>query len=147
MDYNYYNDSSSSSSSYSTLPAGSTTIVTIVVVAIVCGIIGEVIGKQRGRNNGFWWGFFLGPIGWIIIAMQPAQANVSMNRECPHCKEPMRRDASVCPHCQRDSAPWTLRDGQWTFTGPDGVTHALQADGSWQPLGPAHAQATEGAQS
>src|SRR4051812_48513801 len=27
-------------------------------------------------------------------------------RECPHCKELMRRDASVCPHCQQPSTPW-----------------------------------------
>ena len=24
-------------------------------------------------------------------------------RECPHCRDEMRRDASVCPHCERDS--------------------------------------------
>jgi hypothetical protein len=35
------------------------------------------------------------------------------HRECPHCKEPMRRDASVCPHCQRDSERWRLNDGVW----------------------------------
>jgi hypothetical protein len=32
-------------------------------------------------------------------------------RECPYCKEPMRRDASVCPHCRRGSPAWEYRDG------------------------------------
>lgn len=43
-------------------------------------------------------------------------------RECPHCKEAMRRDASVCPHCRRESAPWEYREGRWwtkTATGED----------------------------
>lgn len=34
-------------------------------------------------------------------------------RDCPHCKEQMRRDASVCPHCQRDSIAWILHRGVW----------------------------------
>jgi hypothetical protein len=34
-------------------------------------------------------------------------------RECPHCKEAMRRDASVCPHCRRDSDAWRLWEGRW----------------------------------
>jgi hypothetical protein len=36
-----------------------------------------------------------------------------MYRECPHCKEQMRRDASVCPHCQRDSDPWSKDGDRW----------------------------------
>jgi hypothetical protein len=44
-----------------------------------------------------------------------------MYRECPHCREQMRRDASVCPHCRLESAPWTLHDGNWW----------IQRDGHW----------------
>ncbi|MBI5382673.1 MAG: hypothetical protein HZA31_12300 [Opitutae bacterium] len=34
------------------------------------GLIGAVIGRSRGiPGAGFWWGFFLGPIGWIITLM------------------------------------------------------------------------------
>jgi hypothetical protein len=36
-----------------------------------------------------------------------------MMRECPSCKEAMRRDASVCPHCRRDSEPWRFWEGRW----------------------------------
>lgn len=25
------------------------------------------------------------------------------HRECPFCKEPMRKDATVCPHCRHES--------------------------------------------
>ena len=34
-------------------------------------------------------------------------------RQCPFCKENMRRDASVCPHCRHESEPWTLHEGHW----------------------------------
>jgi len=34
-------------------------------------------------------------------------------RECPHCKEDMRRDASVCPHCREPSSPWRFHEGRW----------------------------------
>jgi hypothetical protein len=50
-----------------------------------------------------------------------AAANVAplpqpeLYRTCPHCKEPMRRDAGVCPHCRNHSAAWTLHDGHWWF--------------------------------
>jgi hypothetical protein len=42
----------------------------------------------------------------------PAEA---MYRECPFCKEAMRRDASHCPHCRQESTPWRLHDGHWWF--------------------------------
>lgn len=47
-----------------------------------------------------------------------------MRRECPHCREFMRRDASVCPHCQRDSEAWAKQDGRWWRF----------QDGSWRYL-------------
>lgn len=36
-----------------------------------------------------------------------------VTRECPFCKTEIRPDASVCPHCQRESEPWTENDGYW----------------------------------
>jgi hypothetical protein len=34
-------------------------------------------------------------------------------RECPRCKEPMRRDADTCPHCRQESEAWRLHEGHW----------------------------------
>lgn len=34
----------------------------------------------------------------------------SIRRECPFCKEQIRKDANVCPHCQRESEPQPLRN-------------------------------------
>jgi len=41
----------------------------------------------------------------------PAQ----MHRECPHCKEAMRRDAQVCPHCRQPSTPWQFHQDRWWY--------------------------------
>ena len=42
-----------------------------------------------------------------------AHLDHASSRECPFCKESIRRDASVCPHCQRESAAWRLHEGSW----------------------------------
>jgi hypothetical protein len=39
----------------------------------------------------------------------------STYRECPHCKEPIRRDADTCPHCRRPSTPWRFHEGRWWY--------------------------------
>jgi hypothetical protein len=47
-------------------------------------------------------------------------------RECPFCKEAMRRSAEVCPHCRNPSPAWHYHDGRWWF-------HAHEND-PWQWL-------------
>jgi hypothetical protein len=58
-------------------------------------------------------------------------------RECPFCKMQIRPDASVCPHCQRESEPWTLKEnlwwrhegGEWLWldpAGPAGTWHSYR---------------------
>ena len=78
--------------------------------------VGHRIGKPKGRA-GWLWGFFLGWIGVIIVALlrptidAPAlrkrvaapPLDMPLTRHCPHCKELMRRDAAVCPHCGLES--------------------------------------------
>src|ERR1700736_709541 len=79
------------------------------------GGVGALIGSQRGRAGlGFVLGLFGGFIGWIVVLLLPptpeylaaqpvpgtAITRGELYRECPSCKEQMRRDAGVCPHCR-----------------------------------------------
>lgn len=42
-----------------------------LIYAIVCGIISKTITSKRFMDGGFWWGFFLGVIGIIVVAVRP----------------------------------------------------------------------------
>ena len=45
----------------------------IVMLAVACGFgyATKRINENRGRQGGFWWGFFLGVIGILIVALRP----------------------------------------------------------------------------
>jgi glutaredoxin len=89
----------------------------LLVMGLICGVISMLIWQNKGGtpSGGFSFGFLLGIIGVILVLVlnPPGEKTDATSRECPHCKEAMRRDASVCPHCQRDSEPWTFHDGRW----------------------------------
>jgi hypothetical protein len=85
----------------------------------------------------------LGIAGLVVLLGTPrhaAQAATTVDspayRECPHCKEPMRRDASVCPHCQRDSEAWTLNDGAWWVKRDGAWIRYDEETGNWKPVTP-----------
>jgi hypothetical protein len=130
----------------------------IAVFWIRPALVGHAIGKSKNRSGGL-WGFALGWIGVVIVAVLSPRPPMSLeelekkravsspewyekkraellatrtHRVCPHCKERMRRDASACPHCQRDSQAWTLHEGRW-WTNVDGTWYWLdELPNSWQ---------------
>jgi hypothetical protein len=57
--------------------------------------------------------------GQPLTGRPVAAIRTAMYRECPYCKEPMRRDASVCPHCRNGSPAWRLHEGRWWFRETD----------------------------
>ncbi len=61
----------------------------------------------------------------MALALAPSP-QPEMYRACPHCKEPMRRDAGVCPHCRNKSAAWTFHAEHWWFRANE--------DAGWQWL-------------
>ena len=44
-----------------------------LIVAIIFGFVTKAINNSRGREGGFWWGFFLGVIGIIDVAVRPKE--------------------------------------------------------------------------
>lgn len=125
-------------------------LVGAILLWIVPIFVTVSIGNAKHRA-GFFYGLFLGWIGVLVLAVLPAQEGITLDelerrraglspkyyekrkaelmstrihRECPSCKEDMRRDAEVCPHCRNESKPWTQHEGKWW----------VQADGTWHVL-------------
>jgi hypothetical protein len=69
-------------------------IVTVVVWALFMGGIGSLCGSRKDNAHaGFYFGFLLGPIGWIIAAL------LDYPLKCPACKSGFPKGASVCRSC------------------------------------------------
>jgi len=70
-----------------------------VFIWLLMGLIAAAISSNKGKGSvhGFIYGMLLGPIGilWVIIS-------TGKIKKCPFCKEFIKRDAVVCPMCQRD---------------------------------------------
>jgi hypothetical protein len=63
------------------------------------------VGQGNGKNRaGLAYGLFLGWLGVIILAFLPPRADERYG-ECPYCRENVRHDATVCPHCRRALSP------------------------------------------
>ena len=45
--------------------------ISYLIVAIIFGFICKAIASGRGMEGGFWWGFLLGIIGIIVVAVRP----------------------------------------------------------------------------
>lgn len=42
-----------------------------LLVGLIFGAITKKMGETKGYTNQFWWGFFLGIIGLIVVAVRP----------------------------------------------------------------------------
>lgn len=49
-----------------------TWLLILFFLGVIQGAIGALIGSYKGRTaGGFWLGFFLGVIGWILVMLGP----------------------------------------------------------------------------
>lgn len=56
----------------------------------------EALDRQRGQYKASY-------IEQKKAELQAQLAAAETHRECPFCKESMRKDATVCPHCRHES--------------------------------------------
>lgn len=72
-----------------------------VIWGVVCGGIGAAIGATKGSKSapiaGLIAGGFLGPLGWLLIALSPKQSIL-----CGACRGPVPVGATKCLHCASD---------------------------------------------
>lgn len=56
-----------------------------IFVGIICGLITNSMNQNKGYDSGFAWGFFLGIIGIIVVAVRPYN-NASSSSVSPNSK-------------------------------------------------------------
>jgi hypothetical protein len=106
----------------------------VAIVWLLSGLAAALIWSSKGGSvgAGFLIGLVLGALGLIVVLVAtPSGRQSAWRRECPHCKEPMRRDASVCPHCRRESQPWRLHEGRWWVEKPEGWYYLDDQRNAW----------------
>ena len=52
-------------------------LVVYLIVGLVCGFVSKSINENRGGEGGFWWGFLLGVIGIVVVAVRPMEGNAT----------------------------------------------------------------------
>ncbi len=74
-----------------------------LVAGVPCAIVGCLIGSlTKGRGGaGFWLGFFLGPLGWIIAALI-ADHRVIIKSRSLHSAPPVATGEAFCVGCGVD---------------------------------------------
>ncbi len=76
--------------------------------------------------------FFLLVRRILTSVQERTSLTLGNRRECPACKEWMRRDARLCPHCRTESEPWMFRDGRWWVARPEGAYYLDERSGAWR---------------
>jgi hypothetical protein len=68
-----------------------------IVFTVVCAAVGALIGKYKNAVvRDAVLGAALGPIGWIISLLLPAQ---KAKPACPGCRKPVDAGDAHCRHC------------------------------------------------
>lgn len=71
----------------------------LIFIWVVSMVLSTMIGASKGSAiGGLLLGLFLGPVGALAsLALQD-----NNRKECPFCKELIKRAAVKCPKCQSD---------------------------------------------
>lgn len=70
-----------------------------IAILAIAALIPAAIARHKGRSTfGFWlFGLVLWPAALVVSLVVSDQRH-----RCPHCMEPIHRQANVCPHCHSD---------------------------------------------
>jgi hypothetical protein len=92
-----------------TLGEDGAVVAVVLLWVLLFGAVAGSIWRNKGGAyaSGFMWGAVFGFLGLLYVGLaKPRGASLGRHmRECPWCLEPMRAEARVCPHCQRESEP------------------------------------------
>jgi|GEM_PF-5900078 len=104
-------------------------LISYLVAAFACAFLAGIIADLRGLTGCLFFmaAFFVGPFAVLAALIMPRDKTEdtkdALKRgsliECPHCFQPVRREATVCPFCRSVLVPKlplrTWSSGIWNF--------------------------------
>lgn len=77
-----------------------------LIALCMSGVIGWIVARAKRAPffDGFWWGFFLLAVGWLIVAIISGPLT-----RCLECHERVQAQATLCPWCR--SSIWRPQKG------------------------------------
>jgi hypothetical protein len=82
-----------------------------VILSVLIGLVPAAIAKQKGRSFLLWWlygsALFVIALPHALVTRATEESiaraiSSGQMRRCPHCGQPVRLSANVCPSCGRD---------------------------------------------
>jgi hypothetical protein len=74
----------------------------MLIFWVIMGIVCAIVAHQKRRNVIGW--FFLGVlfslISLVVLIFLPTIEDTKDTIPCPYCKEPIKKDATMCKHCR-----------------------------------------------
>jgi hypothetical protein len=82
----------------------------LLALLALLALIPAKIAANKGRSFWLWYGF---GIAFWIVALIAALVAKDARPRCRYCAEPVRAEASVCPHCHREMQPAVAPQRDW----------------------------------
>ena len=67
-----------------------------ILIGIIMGYTTQYLAKCKGYEGGFWWGFFLGIIGLLVVGFRPDIQSQPSSYERPAWAEEKRTWTCLC---------------------------------------------------
>ena len=83
----------------------------LLIFAIFWGFVARAIASTRGMEGGFWWGFFLGIIGVIVVAVRPNDTAKYSNNYTENNTSSIGYNYNTTPTISTETPK-----GEWTCT-------------------------------